>query len=73
MFRPSISTFPKQKEGAKMEVIKVHKRTVKNDLLGCKITLTILDVCETIKESNGTEVLNFYQIYNVREVWDVME
>lgn len=56
-----------------MEVVKVHKRTVQNEQIGLKIVLTVLDVCETMKEENGTEVLNFYQIYNVREIWNIVE
>jgi len=56
-----------------MEVVKVHKKTVQNEQLGLKIVLTILDVCETIKEEAGTEVLNFYQIYSVKEVWNIVE
>lgn len=56
-----------------MEVVKVHKRTLKSDILGCKLVLTIFDICETVKKEDGSEVVSFHQVYNVREIWTVFE
>jgi len=69
-FHPSISIFI---EVLAMEVMKVHKKILRDEALGCRIVITILDVCDTAKKEDGCEVLNFYQIYNVREVWTIFD
>lgn len=52
-----------------MKIIKIKRKYIKSDKLNCKLILTIFNICEITVE-DGKEILNFYQIYNLDEVWD---
>jgi hypothetical protein len=52
-----------------MRFIKVKRKYLKSEKLNCRLVLTILNVCE-ITEEEGIEVVSFYQIFNVNDIWN---
>ena len=55
-----------------MRLVKVKRKQEEKNLGNLKLVFTLLNVCELTKESEAT-TLDFYQIYNVTEVWNLQE
>ena len=55
-----------------MRLVKVKRRQEEKTLGNLKLVFTLLNVCEMTKEDEDT-TLDFYQIYNVTEVWNLQE
>jgi len=59
-------------EGHQMRLVKVKKKQEEKTFGKLKLVFTLLNVCELTKENEGT-TMDFYQIYNVTEVWSLDE
>ena len=55
-----------------MRLVKVKRKQEEKNLGNLKLVFTLLNVCEMTQESEET-TLDFYQIYNVTEVWNMQE
>ena len=53
-----------------MRLVKVKRNQQEKTFGNLKLVLSVLNVFETIKEE-GTTTIDFYQIYNVTEVWNM--
>ena len=53
-----------------MRLVKVKRNQEEKTVGNLKLVFTLLNVCEATKEE-GTTTLDFYQIYNVTEVWNL--
>jgi hypothetical protein len=53
-----------------MRLVKVKRSQEEKNLGNLKLVMSVLHVCEATKEENTT-TLDFYQIYNVTEVWNL--
>lgn len=54
-----------------MRLVKVKRSQEEKTVGNLKLILTVLNVCEATKE-DGAATLDFYQIYNVMEVWNLL-
>ena len=55
-----------------MRLVKVKRKQEEKSMGNLKLVFTLLNVCELTQEDAST-TLDFYQIYNVTEVWNVQE
>jgi hypothetical protein len=55
-----------------MRLVKVKRKQEEKTFGNLKLVFTLLNVCEMTKEEEAT-TLDFYQIYNVTEVWNLQE
>ncbi len=55
-----------------MRLVKVKRKQEEKNLGSLKLVFTLLNVCEMTQEEGAT-TLDFYQIYNVTEVWNLQE
>lgn len=55
-----------------MRLVKVKRKQEEKNLGNLKLVFTLLNVCELTQEE-GETTLDFYQIYNVTEVWNMQE
>jgi hypothetical protein len=53
-----------------MRLVKVKRNQQEKTFGNLKLMLSVLNVFETTKE-DGTTTLDFYQIYNVTEIWNL--
>lgn len=60
------------KREKKMRLVKVKRRQEEKNFGNLKLVFTLLNVCELTQE-DATTTLDFYQIYNVTEVWNLQE
>ena len=51
-------------------MVKVKRNQQEKTFGNLKLLLTVLNVFETTKE-DGTTTLDFYQVYNVTEIWNL--
>jgi len=54
-----------------MRLVKVKRSQEEKTVGNLKLVLTVLNVCEATKEDE-TATLDFYQIYNVTEIWNLI-
>lgn len=55
-----------------MRLVKVKRKQEEKNFGSLKLVFTLLNVCEVTQE-DATTTLDFYQIYNVTEVWNLQE
>ncbi|HLC77371.1 MAG TPA: hypothetical protein VJH04_04165 [archaeon] len=55
---------------SKMRLVKVKRKQEEKSFGNLKLVFTLLNVCELTQEGNDT-TLDFHQIYNVTEVWNL--
>ena len=55
-----------------MKLVKVKRKQEEKNLGNLKLVFTLMNVCEMTQEE-GETTLDFYQIYNVTEVWNLQE
>lgn len=60
------------KEGHMMRLVKVKRKQEEKTIGNLKLVFTLLNVCECTQEKEAT-TMDFYQIYNVTEVWNLQE
>ena len=56
-----------------MRTVKVKRSQEEKNLGNLKLVMSCLHVCEATREETGEVMLDFYQIYNVTEVWNLEE
>ena len=54
-----------------MRLVKVKRNQEEKTVGNLKLVFTVLNVCEATKEE-GETTLDFYQICNVMEVWNLL-
>ena len=54
-----------------MRLVKVKRNQEEKTVGNLKLLFTVLNVCEATKE-DGTTTLDFYQICNVTEIWNLI-
>ena len=59
------------KKVSEMRLVKVKRNQEEKTVGNLKLVFTVLSVCEATKEDDST-TLDFYQIYNVTEVWNLI-
>ena len=55
----------------RMRLVKVKRHQEEKTFGNLRLVFTVLNVCEATKEDDTT-TLDFYQIYNVTEVWNLV-
>ncbi len=53
-----------------MRLVKVKRNQQEKTIGNLRLVFSVLNVCEATKENECT-TLDFYQIFNVTEVWDL--